>query len=259
MQIEFFKYQGAGNDFVVIDNRNLSFDASDNELVKHLCDRRFGIGGDGLMLLQESDSYDFQMIYFNSDGYEGTMCGNGGRCIVAFANFLDIISKDTKFIAVDGEHEAVVENPEYIKLQMNDVSDVEIQDDYYFLDTGSPHYVQFVKGIEDLDVFNVGRAIRYNDRFKKKGTNVNFVEEINNRLMVRTYERGVENETLACGTGITASAICASLYYGKQKEIYDIKALGGDLKVSYNKTGDTFTNIWLEGPAKLAFKGVVTV
>ncbi len=259
MEIEFFKYQGAGNDFIVIDNRNQNFDASNNELVKNICDRRFGVGGDGLMLLQNKDSYDFQMVYFNSDGYEGTMCGNGGRCIVAFANFLGIISKNTKFKAVDGDHEAIVDTPEFIKLQMNNVSNVEIQPDYYFLDTGSPHYVQFVKGIEELDVYNLGRKIRYNDRFKKEGTNVNFVEEINNRLLVRTYERGVENETLACGTGIAASAICASLYYGKQKDSYDIKALGGDLKVSYQKSGETFSNIWLEGPAKQVFKGAINV
>jgi len=259
MNIQFFKYQGAGNDFVVIDNRESVIDKNNNELINKLCDRRFGIGADGLMLLQNKDGYDFEMVYFNADGFEGTMCGNGGRCIVAFAHFLGIIKEKTHFWAIDGEHEAEVINAEYVNLKMSNVNDVEINDDYYFLDTGSPHYVAFVKGIEELDVFNAGKAIRYNDRFKEKGTNVNFVEEINNRLLVRTYERGVENETLACGTGITACAIAASVHYGKAKECYDIKALGGELKVRYTQDGTSFFNIWLEGPAVQVFEGRITL
>lgn len=259
MTVSFYKYQGAGNDFIVIDNRSNSFDPNNNTLINKLCDRRFGIGADGLMLLQNKNGYDFEMIYFNADGKEGSMCGNGGRCIVAFAHFLGLIEESTTFYAIDGEHEAKVLNPEYINLKMIDVSEVEINDNYYFLDTGSPHYVQFVKGIEELDVFNAGRDIRFNDRFKAEGTNVNFVEEINNRLMVRTYERGVENETLACGTGITASAISAALHNGKTKDEYDIKALGGDLKVRFEQNGTNFTNVWLEGPAVQVFKGEIEV
>lgn len=257
MKVQFYKYQGAGNDFVVIDNRKMLIDKTDHSLIQKLCDRRFGIGADGLMLLQEKDGYDFEMVYFNADGYEGTMCGNGGRCIVAFAHFLNIIKESTKFWAIDGEHVADIINPEYINLKMSDVNEVEVNDEYYFLNTGSPHYVAFVKGIEELDVFNTGKAIRYNERFKEEGTNVNFVEEINNRLLVRTYERGVENETLACGTGITACAIAASVHTGKDKAEYEVKALGGELNVRYKKVGNTFNNIWLEGPAKQVFSGVV--
>jgi diaminopimelate epimerase len=257
MTFNFYKYQGAGNDFILIDNRKELVSKENSELIHKLCDRRFGIGADGLMLLQEKEGYDFEMVYFNSDGNEGTMCGNGGRCIVAFAHHLGLVDEKTSFWAIDGEHSADVLNAEYINLKMSDVKSVEINEDYFFLDTGSPHYVAFVKGIEEMDVFNLGREIRNNDRFKSEGTNVNFVEEINNRLMVRTYERGVENETLACGTGITASAIAASIHTGKVKEEYDIKALGGDLKVRYEKNGNSFINIWLEGPAVQVFKGII--
>lgn len=259
MKIQFYKYQGAGNDFVVIDNRKMLVDKTDHALINRLCDRRFGIGADGLMLLQEKAGYDFEMVYFNADGYEGTMCGNGGRCIVAFAHFLGLIKESTKFWAIDGEHIANVINPEYINLKMSDVNEVEANKDYYFLNTGSPHYVAFVNGIEELDVFNTGKAIRNNERFKAEGTNVNFVEEINDRLLVRTYERGVEDETLACGTGITACAIAASLQTGEVKTEYEVKALGGELKVRYKKDGDAFNDIWLEGPAKQVFEGEVQV
>jgi diaminopimelate epimerase len=259
MTTQFYKYQGAGNDFIVIDNRNPILKKSGHKIINNLCDRRFGIGADGLMLLQNKDNYDFEMIYFNSDGKEGSMCGNGGRCIVAFAYFLGIIKGETKFWAIDGEHIAHVAEPEYIKLKMSEVNSVEQNTDHYFLDTGSPHYVSFVKGIEELDVYNQGKEIRYNKRFSDVGTNVNFVEEINNRLLVRTYERGVENETLACGTGIVASAICAAIETGKTKDEYNIKALGGDLKVRFTQKGNSFKNIWLEGPAKQVFVGEIEV
>lgn len=259
MNTQFYKYQGAGNDFIVIDNRELLIDKNDTKTIKKLCDRRFGIGADGLMLLQSKQGYDFEMVYFNSDGKEGTMCGNGGRCIVAFAYFLGIIKAKTKFWAIDGEHLADVLQDDYINLKMGDVTGVENNGEYYFLNTGSPHYVQFVTGIEELDVFNVGRSIRYNERFKEEGTNVNFVEEINNRLMVRTYERGVENETLACGTGITACAIAASYHSEKIKDEYEIKAMGGDLKVRFKKVDDMFKDIWLEGPAVQVFSGMVSI
>lgn len=259
MIINFSKYQGAGNDFVIIDNRTGFFDPNDNMLIKKLCDRRFGIGSDGLMLLQNKKGYNFEMVYFNADGYEGSMCGNGGRCIVAYAYHREVIDSYTKFLAVDGEHEANVLAPNYINLKMNDVSEVEIGKDYFFMDTGSPHFVRFVKGLEDLNVFEEGQKIRYSNRFKKQGTNVNFVELKDNSLFVRTYERGVEDETLACGTGITASALAAAIKLDIEESGFYIKALGGNLKVNFNREGDTFKNIWLEGPARKVFEGTIDV
>ncbi|QQS50496.1 MAG: diaminopimelate epimerase [Bacteroidota bacterium] len=259
MNLPFYKYQGAGNDFVIVDNRHGMFDRGNQQLIQILCNRRFGIGADGLMLLQDKAGYDFEMVYFNSDGKEGSMCGNGGRCIVAFAQNLGLIKNTTRFLAADGEHLAELINTQQVNLKMSDVTQVEINEDFYYLNTGSPHYVKFVKGIEALDVYSLGRQIRYNERFKANGTNVNFVEEINHRLMVRTYERGVEDETLACGTGITASAIAFSMATGETREKYDMKALGGDLIVRFTREENRFTNIWLEGPATFVFKGEITL
>lgn len=257
MLLDFEKYEGAGNDFILIDDRNNKFPALRYDLVKKLCDRRFGIGADGLMLLRTREGYDFEMLYYNSDGKEGSMCGNGGRCIVAFAHKLGIIDKRAKFIAIDGEHaaEAIAEN--YIRLKMMDVSEIETGHDYYYLNTGSPHYVTFTTNVKELDVFKAGRDIRYNQRFQETGTNVDFVEDFGEYLSVRTYERGVENETLACGTGVVASVISACLHRKNDKIActLPIKVLGGLLKVSLNKTGNSFTDIWLEGPATFVFKG----
>ncbi len=259
MNLTFFKYEGAGNDFVIVDNRQGLFDPNNQQHIQKLCNRRFGIGADGLMLLQERTGYDFEMVYFNSDGKEGSMCGNGGRCIVAFAHTLGLVKKTTRFLASDGEHLAELINPKYVNLKMNDVNQVEVAEDFFYLNTGSPHYVKFVKGIEELDVYTLGRQIRYNDRFKAIGTNVNFVEEINHRLMVRTYERGVEDETLACGTGITAGAIAFSMATGEIRNKYQMKALGGNLSVKFTREENRFTNIWLEGPATFVFKGEISV
>lgn len=259
MIINFSKYEGAGNDFIIIDNRTNYFDKSDHDLINKLCDRKFGIGGDGLMLLQDSGKYDFEMIYYNSDGFEGSMCGNGGRCIAAFAYHREIIDTYGRFVAVDGEHEAVIISPEFVKLRIGDVKRVEVGDDFYFMDTGSPHYICFKENLESLDVYTEGRKIRYNERFKTQGTNVNFVELRNNALFVRTYERGVEDETLACGTGITASAIAAALKLDIDQCEFNIKALGGDLKVSFNRNHSRFDNIWLEGPAKKVFEGTIEI
>jgi diaminopimelate epimerase len=255
--VNFSKYQGAGNDFVIIDNRTNYFDVNDSRLIRKICDRKFGVGADGLMLLQNKKGYNFEMVYFNSDGHEGTMCGNGGRCIVAYAYKREIINAVSKFFAIDGEHEANVLAPDYIKLKMNDVSEVEIGKDYFFMNTGSPHYIRFVKDLENKDVFIEGRNIRNSSRFKANGTNVNFVELKDNFLFVRTYERGVEDETLACGTGITASALAAALKLDIEDSSFKIKALGGNLKVSFQKEGDRFINIWLEGPAKKVFEGTL--
>ena len=197
--MHFYKYQGAGNDFIIIDNRMNLFDSDNNERIEKLCDRRFGIGADGLMLLQNHEQSDFRMIYFNSDGFEGSLCGNGGRCIIAFANQLGIIGKHSRFVAADGIHEAEIVNPGYVRLKMADIDQIESGDGYYFINTGSPHYVTFVKNLENLDVFKTGRKIRLSNAFRAEGINVNFVEVERNGLFVRTYERGVEDETFSCG------------------------------------------------------------
>ena len=260
MKIHFYKYQGTGNDFIIIDNRNLHFKRDANDIVRKLCDRRFGIGADGLMLLQNKSGYDFEMVYYNSDGNESSMCGNGGRCIVEFARTLGLVKNKAFFIAIDGEHEAKVEAG-YISLKMNDVNQVETNPDFYFLNTGSPHYVKFKNDLETLNVFEEGKKIRYNERFKKEGTNVNFIEKIGSDLFVRTYERGVEGETFSCGTGVTAAAIIASLKgISTSSDYCDIKTLGGNLKVKFNSnSNNTFNNIWLEGPATFVFDGDIEI
>jgi diaminopimelate epimerase len=260
MQINFLKYQGTGNDFIIIDNRDNRFDSENNSLVEKLCHRRFGIGADGLMLLQNVQGYDFEMVYFNSDGKESSMCGNGGRCIVEFARGLGLVKDKAFFLASDGEHEALVK-PGFISLKMNNVSKVEMGASYAYLNTGSPHYVAFVNDIEHYNVFEKGKEIRYSERFKTEGTNVNFVEKQYNDLFVRTYERGVEAETFSCGTGVTAAAMVAALKSVSTAQDYcDIKTLGGNLKVKFNRHPDnSFTDVWLEGPATFVFKGEINI
>jgi diaminopimelate epimerase len=255
MKVHFYKYHGAGNDFIILDNRNLTFEADNFSLVARMCDRRFGIGADGLMLLQNHPRFDFEMVYYNSDGKEGSMCGNGGRCIISFARQLNIIDSSSKFMAVDGIHEANVERNDYINLKMSDVTGIESIGNDFFLNTGSPHYVRFVNNLSGLDVVAEGRKIRYNDRFSQEGTNVNFVKMEHDRLTVYTYERGVEDETLACGTGITASALCAALKSGVLKGSFPVAAKGGDLEVSFEKKGEGYTGIRLKGPAQFVFEG----
>lgn len=259
MKFTFYKYQGTGNDFVIIDNRETNL-ALTEQNINTLCDRRFGIGADGLMLLEEDSDYDFGMKYFNSDGKESTMCGNGGRCMVSFAKLLGIINKETKFKAVDGVHKATIHDDETISLEMQDVSDIAKVNNNYYLNTGSPHYVLFRDDIDKIDVLNRGREIRYSGEFKPEGTNVNFVEAKNDVLYVRTYERGVENETLSCGTGVTASAISASIHTETDKSSYKIITKGGNLHVSFKKIdNNSFVNIWLTGPATFVFKGEITL
>jgi len=257
MILNFYKYEGAGNDFILLDDRDSSFPVIHNDLVKKLCDRKFGIGADGLLLLRSHPGYDFNMVYYNSDGRESTMCGNGGRCIAAFANKLGVVQRKAKFMAIDGEHIAEVMDDNYVKLKMMDVANIESGRGYYYLNTGSPHYVTFTSAVNELDVCKEGRAIRYNERFHDKGTNVNFVQDFGEYLFVRTYERGVENETLACGTGVVAAVISAYLNRGDDKISFTlpVKVMGGSLQVSLDKTRDSFTNIWLEGPATFVFKG----
>jgi diaminopimelate epimerase len=258
--MQFYKYQGTGNDFIIIENRDLKFKRADNALVAKLCDRRFGIGADGLMLLQSKQGVDFEMVYYNSDGNESSMCGNGGRCIVEFARYLGLVNDTAHFVAIDGEHEAKVK-PGFISLKMNDVKEVELNADFSFLNTGSPHYVAFVSDVNNYNVFEEGKKIRYNDRFKAKGTNVNFIEKTGSDLFVRTYERGVEGETYSCGTGVTAAAMVAAIKnVATQKNYCDIKTLGGNLKVKFNHHPDnSFTDVWLEGPATFVFKGEISI
>jgi diaminopimelate epimerase len=259
MKTPFYKYQGAGNDFVIVDNRDDHFDGDRVDLIASICDRRFGVGADGVMLLQSHPEYDFVMRYFNADGREASMCGNGGRCIVAFAHQIGIIENKTTFLAVDGLHEAIIDANGWVNLKMQNVREVEKQENYFFLDTGSPHYVQFTDNLDSIDVVKEGRKIRNSERFEVEGTNVNFVQFHNAGIKVYTYERGVEDETLACGTGITASALCAALKTGKTEGCFPVEAKGGQLEVSFKRSGNQFTEIWLKGPATFVFEGTITI
>lgn len=251
----FYKYQGTGNDFVMIDNRESVYTPT-AERNKFLCDRKFGIGADGLICLQPSENYDFEMLYFNSDGNESTMCGNGGRCLVAFAKQLGIITNKAIFNAIDGLHEATIDENNWVELKMTNVASVENNNTHFVLNTGSPHYIKFVEDVAQVDVYQAGKAIRYNERFKTEGINVNFVAVNENGIDVVTYERGVEGETLSCGTGVTAAAIAYSFI---KKDISDvpIKTKGGNLAVKFSKTANGFENIWLCGPATYVFEGKV--
>lgn len=258
MAIPFQKFQGTGNDFILIDNRETPFlTRQDVARVKALCDRRFGIGADGLILLQNHPDYDFEMVYFNADGHESSMCGNGGRCITAFANQLGIFEHETRFLAIDGPHVARINDDQTVSLKMIDVSDIEAGEDYFLMDTGSPHYVVFVEDIDDIDVVENGQAIRYSDRFKKEGVNVNFVEKTEDHIIVATYERGVEAETLSCGTGVTAAAIAFQLnnkHTGRTTT--SIQSKGGQLSVEITIVHpQKITDVWLTGPAEMVFEG----
>jgi len=257
MKIPFYKYHGTGNDFIIVDNREMIFPKEDHKWIEKICTRKFGIGADGLMLFENSDKYDFKMIYYNADGKIGSMCGNGGRCIVAFAHHLKIFEKETTFEAIGELYEAKIEN-ELVNLQMNDVKAINSNKDYYFLDTGSPHHVTFKNNIDKIDVYQEGKKIRYGSPYFEKGTNVNFVEKINNNTFkVRTYERGVENETLSCGTGVTAVAIASHLSKKSKSNQIKLQTLGGNLEVSFDVKNNIYKNIILKGPATFVFKGEI--
>ncbi len=259
MQLTFYKYEGTGNDFVMIDNRALTFPKHDIKLVKHLCDRRFGIGGDGLILLENDQGSNFKMVYYNSDGNPSSMCGNGGRCIVAFAKSLGIIKNDATFEAIDGLHHATTFDSGTISLQMSDVESINIEEDYVFLNTGSPHHVTFVDDLKQLDIKNQGRSIRYSELYGSAGSNVNFVKQIDDvTFAIRTYERGVEDETLSCGTGATAVAIAMHALGKTTSNSVEIQVEGGTLTVLFNKEGNRYTNVLLKGPATFVYKGEIT-
>lgn len=256
MEIPFYKFDGAGNDFVVIDNREGRYNLT-QEQIALLCHRRFGVGADGLMTLDAApEGYDFEMHYYNSDGRLGSMCGNGGRCIAAFARVLGLGDK-LRFLGYDGPHEAEIlmwdGHVGIVRLGMRSVAADEVKRvaDGWFLDTGSPHYVQRVEDLEHYDVVGEGRRLRHRTELFPEGANIDFIEDLpDGRLAVRTYERGVEDETWACGTGVTASAIVS----GNHRLV----ARGGDFRVDFTATGSAYEQVWLVGPVSLNFTGTWT-
>jgi len=258
MTVTFHKYQGIGNDFIIIDNRNFNFPKNDSSLIASLCDRHFGIGADGLILLEDHENVDFSMIYFNADGHESTMCGNGGRCIGAFAKELKLFKKATTFYAIDGIHSAKI-NSDKVSLQMIDVHDVLVSKDFIFMNTGSPHHVEIVENLDDLSVIEKGRAIIYS-LYSSEGCNINFVEQLDHQTFkVRTYERGVEDETLACGTGATAVAIAMHKIGKSDSNHIKLGVLGGHLEVQFIPHEKSYTDIVLSGPAQFVFKGTLNL
>ncbi len=258
--MQFYKFQANGNDFLLVDDREGLFSAGREEIAR-LCHRQFGIGADGLILLRSSGSYDFDMVYFNADGRPAEMCGNGGRSVAAMAYMKGIAGKEMLFSASDGVHEAKIENASAgqrvfdVSLKMQDVKEVKVFDDGWFLNTGVPHFVRFFSSVEEVDVPRMGREIRNDKQFAPSGTNVNFVRIVEDGLFVRTYERGVEGETLSCGTGVTASALVA--FRKTNQQVTKIHTRGGDFQVSFLKDGDGFTDIWLRGPAEWVFEGEI--
>ncbi len=260
----FHKYHGTGNDFIIIDDRSETFPDHETAVINKLCHRRFGIGADGLILLRNDAETDFRMLYFNANGKEGSMCGNGGRCVVHFAHSQGIIESQTSFIAVDGLHEAEVLPDKTIKLKMQDVSNfLTIGDADYDIDTGSPHYVQFHNSLDDFDAYQAGREIRYSEPYKEKGINVNFVQLLSeNRLKVITYERGVEDLTYSCGTGVVACCLMATENFPdlSQQQHFYLDTQGGSLQVSFERPmKGVYKNIWLIGPAVCSFTGRLTL
>ena len=260
MKVEFYKYQGTGNDFVILENRDNKYDNLTAKQIKKICDRRFGVGADGLMLLCKDESKDFKMVYFNADGNESSMCGNGGRCLVKFAKNQGMYKVTYHFMAIDGLHEAEIDMHDIVRLKMNDVNAVELHSSYAILNTGSPHFVKFASNVEGIDVVETGREIRYSNRFAKEGINVNFTEATDeDQIYVRTYERGVEDETLSCGTGVTASALMHA-HNSRGFNRVEVKTPGGSLSVEYTKIDEEhFENIWLCGPAEFVYTGIVEI
>jgi len=259
MLINFYKYHGTGNDFIILDAREQDLPLTE-EQIRSFCHRRFGIGADGLMIYKNRDGYDFEMRYFNADGKEGSMCGNGGRCIIKYAYSIGLHKEYYHFIAADGEHEAEIDINGWIRLKMNDVSKVTLERTDYILNTGSPHFVKFVNDLDQYRVTEEGREIRNNEVFRDEGINVNFVETVNDHtIFVRTYERGVEEETWSCGTGVTASALVAAHNETGFNQV-DVQTLGGKLSVEFERISDSvYKNIWLCGPAQFVFEGKIRI
>lgn len=258
MTLTFYKYQGTGNDFVIMDNRDNKIALSTTQ-IHHLCDRRFGIGADGLMLLNTLQGYDFEMKYYNADGRESSMCGNGGRCLTRFAYDIGLHKEAYHFLASDGEHEAEIDEKKWVRLKMKDVNSIVNYHGDSILDTGSPHYIKSVQDIMNLDVYTEGKNIRNSKDFITNGINVNFVEQEQKNIIVRTYERGVEDETYSCGTGVTAAAL-AFAHNNRGFNRVEIKTKGGHLAVEFEKINEQqFRNIWLCGPAEFVFKGEINL
>jgi len=262
VKVEFFKYHGNGNDFILIDNRRGRVSHLSQKAIAALCDRRFGIGADGLILLNKSRKYDFEMEYYNSDGRESTMCGNGGRCMIRFAKELGMIKDKADFLAVDGPHEGIIGENGRVMLKMNDVATIKKMGAEYVINTGSPHLVKFVKSVNQINVSGEGRKIRNRAAFAKEGVNVNFVEITKGKLKVRTYERGVEDETLSCGTGVVAAALVSSIKLGKAngKQRIIVETPGGKLEVTFVKESlQSFSDIWLIGGAEFVYRGEIPI
>jgi diaminopimelate epimerase len=262
LKLHFYKYHGTGNDFILVDNRD-GHSALAGEKIAALCHRRFGIGADGLIFLEKKPGYDFGMRYYNSDGNESTMCGNGGRCITAFADFLSLGGTAYRFHAIDGEHSGVIlsKNAEthYIRLRMNDVTSIEKWGADYILNTGSPHLVRFINDTGSIEVVKEGRSLRFHPDFQPEGINVNFVKTETGGLHVRTYERGVEDETLSCGTGVTASALAFASIQSLPGGSVNVQTPGGKLTVHFRPLAEGFTDIWLEGPVVRVFDGHIDI
>lgn len=261
MELHFYKYQGTGNDFILADNREKKYSSLSTDQIHKLCDRRFGIGADGLMLLNEKNGFDFEMKYYNADGKEGSMCGNGGRCIVKFAYHLGIHKEMYRFLASDGAHEAEIDTIGIVSLKMKDVKEIKKFQNDFILDTGSPHYIKLSSNVMEMDVFKKGYEIRHSKEFEEEGINVNFVEQLEevDKIIVRTFERGVEDETYSCGTGVTAAALVC---YHNENGFNDVevKTLGGKLSVEFDRLDDSrYENIWLCGPAEKVYEGTVEV
>jgi diaminopimelate epimerase len=255
---EFFKYQGTGNDFIMVDNR-MSQKTYAQAQIEKLCDRRFGIGADGFILIENLEGFDFKMVYYNSDGRESSMCGNGGRCAVKFAKDLGIFDTETTFLAIDGSHKANITTDGSVSLGMIPVTEIETKPDGIFLDTGSPHMIIFTDDVTKINIKQEGAKVRYSDFWKARGgVNVNFVQKISNdSISVRTYERGVEDETYSCGTGVTAAAIAGHFSNKISSELIKITTLGGSLNVSFRLVSNqSYSDIELIGPALFVFKGV---
>ena len=256
MNLPFLKYQGTGNDFVMIDNRTKIFPKKNTDKISEICDRHFGIGADGIILIEEDAYYDFKMIYYNADGSE-TFCGNGARCAVAFAKHLKMIDQETTFTAVDGSHFASVNN-DFISLQMIDVSEFQVKENSIFTFTGTQHHVEMVNDLEEYPVYENGRKIR--NSYENPGSNVNFAQQLNDTTFrVKTYEKGVENETLACGTGVTAVALAMHKTGKTESNNISLPVEGGLLEVSFNEENGVYTNVFLKGPATFVFKGEIEI